>query len=324
MRSESTPGRCLITGASGFIGGALFDRLQQTGVPVRGTSRQTASVAGDWVQVAELGRYTDWSAALRGCDVVVHAAGRAHVLQEQVQDPLEAFREVNVQGTLALARQALEAGVRRFVFISSIGANGAETFPGQPFNEACDPRPQQAYARSKLEAEQALQALLTGTAMEWVIVRPPLVYASQAPGNFARLLQLVARRLPLPLGRVDNARSMVALQNLTGFLQLCLHHPAAAGEVFVIADGEDISTARLVELMAQGMGQPSRLVPVPPALLRWGLKALGREGMGQQLCGSLQVDASKARNLLGWRPEVSVDDALRESARQWLARRSDA
>ena len=322
MQSEPMPGRCLVTGASGFIGGALFHRLRQAGMPVRGTSRQPVITSGDWVQVGALGRSTDWSTALQGCDVVVHAAGRAHVMHDPVQDPLEAFREVNVQGTLALARQALEMGVQRFVFISSIGANGAETLPGQPFNEACDPRPQQAYARSKLEAEQALQTLLTGTSMEWVIVRPPLVYASQAPGNFSRLLQLVARRLPLPLGRVDNARSMIALQNLTGFLELCLHHPAAAGEVFVIADGEDISTARLVELMAQGMGRSSRLLPVPPRLLRWGLKALGRDGMGQQLCGSLQVDASKARNLLGWRPEVSAANALRDSARQWLARRS--
>lgn len=312
----------LITGANGFIGRALFDHLSAQGLSVRGISRHRISSPGDWVQIANIDGHTDWSEALYGCEVVVHAAARAHVLREQAQDPLKLFREVNVQGTLALARQALSMGVRRFVFISSIGVNGVETPAGFPFNELSNPQPQQAYAQSKLEAEHALQALLAGQAMELVIVRPPLVYASHAPGNFARLLGLVGKRFPLPLGRVDNLRSMIALENLLGFLELCIVHPAAAGETFVIADGEDVSLRQLVELLAQGMGYRARLMPIPIQALRWGFALLRREGMGQQLCGSLQIDASKARTMLGWRPQVSATDALRESARQWLKARS--
>jgi nucleoside-diphosphate-sugar epimerase len=322
MKSDPHNFHCLITGASGFIGLALLKRLQAQGLPVRGTSRQAATASEEWIQVADMSGDTDWSPALRGCDVVVHAAGRAHVLAEVSGNPLEQFRQVNVQGTLALARQALEMGVRRFVFISSIGVNGAETLQGHAFTEACEPQPEQAYAQSKLEAELALRELLAGQSMELVIVRPPLVYASHAPGNFARLLGLVGRRLPLPLGAVNNARSMIALENLLGFLELCMRHPAAANETFVIADGQDVSTVQLVELLAQGMGHRPKLLPVPALALRWIFTLSGRGGMGQQLCGSLQVNASKARTLLGWQPEVSPADALRESGRRWLCARS--
>ena len=312
----------LITGANGFIGRALCDHLSALGLSVRGSSRHPVSSQGDWVQITDIDGHTDWSQALRGCDVVVHTAGRAHVLREQEANPLNQFREVNVEGTLNLARQAMDAGVRRFVFISSIGVNGLQTAPGFPFTEASAPQPQQAYAQSKFEAEQALRELLADQAMELVIVRPPLVYAANAPGNFARLLGLVGKRLPLPLGRVDNARSMIALQNLVGFLELCLTHPAAANETFVIADGQDVSTTQLVELLAQGMGHRAKLLPVPAWALRGGLALLGRKGLGQQLCGSLQIDASKARTLLGWQPEICAADALRDSARQWLQSRS--
>lgn len=314
--------RYLVTGATGFIGRSLFDRLKAMKLDVRGTSRRLISMPASWIQIASIDRNTNWSAALTHCDVVIHTAGRAHVLREEEADPLEQFRKVNVEGTLALARQAMEAGVRRFVFISSIGVNGPETPLGQPFTEASIPQPQQAYAQSKLEAELALRELVAGHPMELVIVRPPLVYAGHAPGNFARLLGLVGKRLPLPLGRVRNARSMIALQNLVGFLELCLTHPKAANETFVIADGQDVSTTQLVEFLAQGMGHRARLLPVPVSALRGGLALIGRKGLGQQLCGSLQVDASKARNVLGWQPEISTADALRDSARQWLQSRS--
>ncbi|PHN33661.1 NAD-dependent epimerase/dehydratase family protein [Pseudomonas sp. ICMP 561] len=317
----ATP-KYLITGATGFIGRALFDSLSNRGAAVRGTSRRPEDVSEDWIQVASIDRNTNWSDALTHCDVVIHTAGRAHVLLEEEANPLEQFRKVNVEGTLALARQAMEAGVRRFVFISSIGVNGPETPLGQPFTELSTPHPQQAYAQSKLEAELALRDLVAGQPMELVIVRPPLVYAGHAPGNFARLLGLVGKRFPLPLGRVCNARSMIALQNLVGFLELCLTHPAAANESFVIADGQDVSTTQLVEFLAQGMGHRATLLPVPVSALRRGLALLGRKGLGQQLCGSLQVDASKARHLLGWQPEISAADALRDSARQWLQSRS--
>ncbi len=322
MAFEPAVGRCLITGASGFVGRHLFQRMDLLGLPVRGASRQALGATGDWVQVDVRGGSTDWRAALLDCDSVVHAAGRAHVLKEQACDPLALFREANVDVTLALAEQALMMGVKRFVFISSIGVSGNVTSTGQPFTEQQRPQPHAPYAVSKLEAEQALTRLLAGTSMELVIVRPPLVYASHAPGNFARLLGLVHRRLPLPFGSVENARSMVALENLVDFLMCCLRHPSAAGQTFLVADGEDLSTAELIRVLADGMGHTPRLVPVPTALLALGARLTGRMSMYQQLCLSLQVDTSKARSLLGWRPPVCARTALRQTSRNWYDSRS--
>lgn len=322
MPSEALAGRCLITGASGFIGHRLFEQLMALGVPVRGASRQVVEAPGDWVQVDVQGAATDWRHALQGCDSVVHAAGRAHVLKEQAGDPLALFREANVEATLALAEQALALGVKRFVFISSIGVSGNVTPAGQPFTEQQAPRPHAPYAVSKLEAEQALTQRLAGTAMALVIVRPPLVYASHAPGNFARLLGLVQRRLPLPFGKVNNARSLVALDNLVDFLVCCLQHPAAAGQTFLVADGEDLSTDELVAVLAQGMGHVARSLPVPPTLLALGARLTGRTAMYQQLCESLQVDTRKAQTLLGWQAPLAARTALQQTARQWRDARS--
>lgn len=293
--------RCLVTGGTGFIGTALIERLRSDGIDVRGSVRKGSTQQSDRIVVGELGPETDWAPALKDRDVVIHTAGRAHVLNERHADPLSLFRLANVDGTLRLAHQALEAGVRRFVYVSSVGVNGAIS-GSEPFTEDHAPAPHAAYAQSKLEAEQGLVSLFSGTAAELVLVRPPLVYAAHAPGNFARLLRLVERGLPMPFGNVDNRRSLVSLNNLTDFLRCCAVHPAAANQLFLIADERPVSIGELLTLLATGMGRPLRLVSVPPALLHFAARLAGRQGLFEQLCGSLEIDISKARQVIGWRP----------------------
>lgn len=305
-------GRYLITGANGFIGNALMAHLRACSVPVIGTVR--ADAAGEGIVVADpLGPDMQWGEVLQGVEVVVHSAGRAHVLHDS-GDAAAQFERINVQGTAELARQAAAAGVRRFVFLSSIGVNGAETLDGA-FTEADEPRPEADYARSKLKAEQALRAVCADTGMQGVIVRPPLVYARHAPGNFARLRRLVHSGAPLPLGRIRNQRSLVALENLVDFLVLCSHHPAAADQTFLVSDGVDFSTPRLIELLAEGAGRAPRLWPVPVGMLRALARAAGRGATFRQLAGSLQVDIGKAHAVLGWQPPVPAEDALRCAGR---------
>jgi len=244
------------------------------------------------------------------------------VMNESVADPLAEFRRANVEGTLNLARQAVAAGVSRFIFISSIGVNGSETV-SSPFSESDQPNPREPYAISKWEAEEGLMNLAAETGMEVVIIRPPLVYGPNAPGNFGRLYRLIQRGFPLPLGAIHNRRSLVALSNLVDFICVCLNHPAAANQTFLVSDGEDISTTDLLRRMAHALHVPARLVPVPQGLLEWGAKMLGREDLSQRLCASLQVDISKARTLLGWQPPVTVEAALRSTAEHFLNSRKN-
>lgn len=309
--------RCLVTGANGFVGGALMKHLEAAGCSIRGSVRSPVQPSGNLVGVAALGPDTDWQQALAGCSVVVHTAGRAHQLRDAAENPLAEFRRVNVDGTLALATQSLEMGVRRFIFISSIGVNGLLNRNG-PFTEEQVPAPAAAYAVSKLEAEEGLRRLLTGSSMELVILRPTLVYAAHAPGNFARLLHFVKSGVPLPLAGVHNRRSLLALENLLDFIALCMKRPEAAGHLFVVADGQDLSTPELIRSLAEGMQRPARLWPCPDGLLRLGAKMAGRSSMYQQLCGNLQVDIGKARKLLGWVPPLETRAALREAGRQYL------
>jgi len=273
--------------------------------------------------VPDAGPDTDWTTALADVDAIVHTAARAHVLNESAANPLAEYRRVNVDGTLNLARQAAAAGVRRFVFVSSIGVNGAETF-GVPFGADDRANPDSPYAVSKYDAELGLRELSDKTGLEIVIVRPPLVYGPGAPGNFHRLLSAVDKGLPLPLGAIHNRRSFVALDNLTDLLTLCLRHSSAAGQTFLVSDGEDLSTADLFYRTAEGMGKSIKLIPVPAKLVRATLQLLGRPELGQRLCGSLQVDISKTRELLRWTPRVSVDTALRETAREYLRQQTKA
>ena len=267
----------------------------------------------EYSQVGDLGPTTDWLGALQGLDAVVHCAGRAHVMTDTATEPLTAFRTVNMDGTLNLARQAVDAGVKRFVFISSIGVNGAQTALGRSFSETNKPNPHNAYALSKWEAEQGLLRVADETGLEVVIIRPPLVYGYGAPGNFGALMRAVQRGWPLPLGTVCNRRSLVALDNLVDFIVTCITHPQAVNQTFLLSDGQDLSTTELVRGMAKAAGVPARLLPVPVWVLQTGATLLGKGNAVQRLCGNLQVDISKAKQLLGWVPPVSVDEGLRRA-----------
>ncbi len=306
----------LVTGGRGFVGMALATGAFSKGFAVRISSRQKLTTPRsrlEFCQVGDLSPTTDWFAALLGIDVVVHCAGRAHVMKDTAVDPLAIFRAINLDGTLSLARQAAEAGVSRFVFISSVGVSGAQTVLGKPFRETDKPNSHNAYALSKLEAEQGLLRIAVETGIEVVIIRPPLVYGHGAPGNFGSLVRAVQRGWPLPLGAVHNQRSLVALDNLVDFIVTCITHPQAANQTFLVSDGQDLSTTELVHGMAQAAGVPARLLPLPVWALQAGASLLGKGDAVQRLCGNLQVDISKARSLLGWVPPVSVKEGLRRA-----------
>jgi nucleoside-diphosphate-sugar epimerase len=316
FRAVSQTGLTLITGATGFVDSGVVARLAGAGVET------LACVRGDMVSmlegvrvvpVAELTANTDWRQVLAGVKSVVHLAARVHVMHDTESDPLTAFRAVNVDGTLNLARQAAAVGVKRFVFISSVKVNGESTSPGRAFTEVDAPNPQDAYGQSKHEAEQGLRQLSADTGMEVVIIRPPLVYGHGVKANFAALMRAVQRGWPLPLGAVHNQRSLVALDNLVDFIVTCVAHPQAANQTFLVSDGHDLSTTELVRGMAQAAGVLARLLPVPVWALKAGATLLGKGDAVQRLCGNLQVDISKARNLLGWVPPVSVEEGLRRA-----------
>lgn len=260
----------------------------------------------------------DWSGVLRGAHVVIHAAARVHVMNDVSPDPLAEFRAVNVNGTLRLARQALEAGVNRFVLVSSIKVNGERTLPGQPFTEVDPAAPQDPYSISKHEAEVGLRALAAGSGMSVTVVRPPLVYGPGVKANFERMMSWVARGFPLPLGCIDNRRSFVGLTNLADLICLCAAHPEADGRTFLAADGEDLSTTGLLRRLGRALGRPARLLPVPPFILANGARVIGKAEMAGRLLDSLQVDASAAGRILGWRPPRTVDEELEATARHFL------
>jgi nucleoside-diphosphate-sugar epimerase len=251
----------------------------------------------------------DLSGALAGIDTVIHLAARAHVMRDASLDPLSEFRKVNVAATRNLACQAAAAGVKRMIFMSSIKVHGE---CGR-FSESDAPAPQDAYGVSKHEAETTLREIAGQSRLEFVIVRPPLVYGPGVKANFQALIGAVARGLPLPLGAINNCRSLVSRDNLVDFVLRCTSHPAAANEAFLVSDGEDLSTPELVRRLARAMGRPARLVPIPPAILRGGAAMLGRRAMAQRLLGSLQLDISKARRVLEWSPPFSVDEGLRRA-----------
>lgn len=313
--------RLLITGANGFVGRALSIESIACGLSVRAACRSFSSfpAAIECVSVGDSDRSTDWHDALRGCDAVVHLAARAHVMHDTTSDPLVEYRGVNVDGTLNLARQAAQAGVLRFVFISSIKVNGERTLLGCPFKADDAPAPEDAYGLSKAEAEAGLLQMAQETGMEVVIIRPPLVYGPGAKGNFSSLLSWVARGLPLPLGAATaNRRSLVALDNLVDLILTCVEHPKAANQTFLVSDGDDLSTTELLQRMGKAMNRPARLLPVPVSLLAFAARLLGKTVVTQRLLGSLQVEISKTCELLDWKPPVSVDEGLRRAAQQRL------
>lgn len=303
--------KILVTGAAGFVGGRVKAVLECVrGAQVSAGRRDSIEVPGGEIYPIDgLDPDSNWLAGLSGQQVVVHAAGLAHVVNPKESGKSEAFHRVNVEGTLNLARQSAQAGVGRFIFISSVGVNGFLT--SKPFLEIDTPNPVDFYAQSKFDAEARLWEVEQDTGMEIVIIRPPLVYGPNAPGNFANLARWVERGIPLPLGSSGNQRSFVAIDNLVDLIITCIDHPNAANEVFLAGDGHDLSTTELLQGVAKAMGKPSRLISVPPTLLMLAATLIGKKATADRLLGNLQVDISKARDLLGWEPPISVEEGLR-------------
>ncbi|MCD7079633.1 NAD-dependent epimerase/dehydratase family protein [Pseudomonas sp. MAFF 311095] len=313
--------KILLTGVTGFVGSELLVQLlKHSNYQIVSASRSANPILENCCQVFTLGSFnsnTSWHEALAGVDCVIHTAGRAHVLKKE-SNALELFKESNTEATLNLARQAEALGIKRFIFISSIGVNGACT-PDQPFSELSQPAPHTEYAISKMNAELGLVQIAEQSEMEVVIIRPPLIYAGHAPGNFRRLLKLVKSGLPLPFARINNSRSMIALENFIDFICRCIDHPTAANQTFLVSDDQSFSTKELVTLLAKGMGRKIPMVSVSPVYLKGLAKLLGRQGLHTQLCESLKIDASKSKDLLGWTPPVSAETALVNAGKNYLA-----
>ena len=309
-----------VTGANGFVGRHLCCHLTREGHQPRWIQRQ---VAPGTFQIPGIDTSTNWNEALAGVDVLIHCASRVHVLHEQVADPLAAYRAVNVAGTQRLALQAAELGVKRLIFLSSIKVNGEGTSPGQSFNGLTPAAPLDPYGISKLEAEQALQQVSAQTGLEVVVVRPPLVYGPGVRANFLRLLRLVQRQVPLPLGAGHNQRSLIYVGNLVSFLAACALQPAAAGRTFLIADAKPLSTPELVQKLAFALKTKPRLLPVLPSLLSLLGRLSGKQAELSRLTGSLVIDPSEAFQTLNWHPPFSTAEGLQITADWFLASQND-
>jgi UDP-glucose 4-epimerase len=309
----------LVTGGSGFIGRNLCAALAAGGRRVRKAVRAAGSGDADAIAVGDLGPGTEWGPALEGVSHVVHLAARTHVLHETSPDPLAEYRRVNVAGTERLGRAAAAQGVRRLLFVSSVKVNGERT-DEHPYTEADAPRPEEAYGVSKWEAEQALTRIAAETGLEVVVLRPPLVYGPGIKGNFLRLMNFVARGVPLPLGAIANRRSLLYAGNLADAIVKALVAREAASRTYLLSDGEDISTPELVRLLAHSLGVKTRLVPVPPAVLGLAAALAGKRAELARLAGSLQVDSTRIRRELGWRPPFTLVQGLEQTARWYHSR----
>ena len=306
--------KILVTGATGFIGQAVVQELLKQAFNVNAAVRKLSPDLPDavtQVEIGDLSALPENISILQNIDIVIHIAARAHIMNETQSNPLAEFRKVNTTGTLNLARQAAEAGVKRFIFISSIKVNGEITQPGNPFKAEITNPPTDPYGLSKFEAEHGLMSLAKNTGMEIVIIRPPLVYGPGVKANFLSMIKWVDKGAPLPLGAIHNQRSLVALGNLVSFICHCINHPKAANEVFLIADGEDVSTTQLLQKVAKALGKKAHLLPIPVSLMRFAARLIGKQSVASRLFDSLQVDSSKARALLEWEPVISMDEQLK-------------
>lgn len=310
--------RVLVTGANGFVGTHLSRMLLEHGCSVRGAVRSLkglerldSSVEGH--VVGAIDAKTNWGKVLEGVDVVVHLAARVHVLHDMASDPLEAYREVNVCGTQRLLEASVEAGVRRFVFMSSVKAVGESTPNGHVYTESDACNPEDDYGRSKAEAEQIVLEFATNGEIEGVILRPPMVYGPGVKANFLRLMQVVKAGVPLPLKNVNNKRSMVYVNNLADAVRVCIEHPDASGQVFFVADDESLATSELVRELAQAMNKPARLIPFPVPIMRGMARLIGKTGEIDRLTSSLVVGTKKIRTQLGWSPPWSVSEGIRDT-----------
>lgn len=316
----------LVTGATGFVGSKFVSSILDRGGSVKALVRNRTETLPEAVEQVEIGDLSLFSEVINqnifvDVQVVIHAAARVHMMNDVSKNPLDEFRKVNTQATLQLARNAAESGVKRFVFLSSIKVNGEDTSSNHPFSPDDKFVPTDPYGLSKYEAEQGLIALAEETEMEVVIIRPPLVYGPGVRANFASMLKWVYKQVPLPLGAVNNKRSLVALENLVDFMIFCTDYkktPDAKNEVFLISDGEDVSTTQLLRKVAKAFNKKPLLLPIPIFLMTTVANLLGKEDVAKRLFSSLQVDSSKARDLLGWKPVITMDEQLNKTAKSYL------
>jgi nucleoside-diphosphate-sugar epimerase len=315
--------KVLVTGANGFVGKSLVNMLakKREYKVLAMVHRATELPVCTEQVVTDLCNEIDWVPLLSGVNVVVHLAGRAHVLHDKEKDPLSVYRCVNVEATRRLAQCAADAGVRRFLFVSTIKVNGEHTNGRGPFTNNEAARPLDPYSVSKYEAEQALRDITSRSDMELVIIRPPLIYGPGVKGNFETMLDWLAKGIPLPLGAVDNRRSLLALDNFCEFLSLCIVHPDIGGQILLISDGEDLSTTELIETLKEGMHSHAWLVPLPVGMLKILARLTGLSTTADRLLGNLQVDPAETFRLLGWRPSRSTRELLRETAIQYSSRK---
>lgn len=318
--------KILVTGTNGFVGLPLSQHLLTAGHQVVGTARYhdpliVANSKIDLKAIGDIDKFTDWQDCLSGVECVVHLANRAHVMDEQSNNPLAMYRKVNTEGTLNLARQAVASGIKRFIFISSIKVNGELTLPGEALTPNDQNIPIDSYGLSKYEAELGLNLLAEQTGLELVVIRPPLIYGPGVRANFLKMMQWVERGIPLPLGSIQNQRSMLGIDNLIDFIDLCLTHPDAIGQTFLVSDDHDISTTELLKAIASGMHRPLRLLSIPQCFIEKLLILLGQRHISERLCGSLQLDISLAKKRLSWRPPHTFKDQLSKTVLDYLSRR---
>ena len=309
------PKRVLVTGANGFIGSHVIEALLTKGYPLKAVARNALRSTPPNVEMiaADLSLPVDWREALGGVSNIIHLAARVHQMNESPKMALDEFKNINTRATLELAEQAAKAGVNRFIYLSTMAVNGTFTLPGESFTEVSTPCPQSSYAISKYEAELGLQKIARQYPMEVVIIRPPMVYGANAPGNFSKLVSLIKTRIPLPFGCAKNPRSFIFIGNLVSFIESCINHPAAGNELFLASDADDVALCSMIEQISRNLELTSNIFPLPLAMLEGLLILLGRRGLANQLLKPMRIDISKAQNLLGWIPPYSVIGGLKLS-----------